>query len=341
MKVNIKDVANKANVSIATVSRVLNNKPDVKDETKQKVLHIVKELGYQPNNNARGLVLNKTFTLGLIIPDIQNPFFPEIARGVEDCARRQGYSIIMCNTDNDKLEEKKAIQLMLSKQVDGLIVLLSMENRNILQELISKKIPVVQIDRIIDTDEAVSITVDNIQSAYQATSYLIGLGHQKICHITGSLNTKNAMDRIEGYRIALKQHGLIVSNELILEGDYEKVIDYQKLNGILRSKDRPTAIFAANDLMAIKLYKIIKETELMIPDDISIIGHDNINISSLVSPGLTTMNQPKYKMGKLASEFLIKEIENKPYRKKHILLNTNLIIRSSAKETSTDKIEVN
>ncbi len=330
MRVTIKDIAKEAGVSVTTVSRVLNNKPDVSDETKKNIKQIIDKLNYNPNSMARGLVLQKTFTIGLIIPDISNPFFPEIARGVEDAARKLGYSVLFYNTDNHHEEEKKAIDVLRGKQVDGLIVSLSIDNRNKLQELSNNEVHVVQIDRKVSGTNYSSIIIDNTLSAYKATSNLIELGHRRIAHLAGDLKTQTAQERLAGYKKALMDRNIEIDEDLILYGNYTKDPAHDEIRLLLKREKRPTAIFAANDLMAVSIYKAIYECGLEIPADISVIGHDNIELSSLVTPTLTTMAQPKYKMGQLAAIFLIKDIEGKEYNHKDIVLDTELIERESS-----------
>ncbi len=330
MGVTIKDIAQEAGVSVTTVSRVLNNKPDVSDETKRKINKIIDELGYNPNSMARGLVLQKTFTIGLIIPDISNPFFPEIARGVEDAARKLGYSVLFYNTDNHHEEEKKAIDVLKGKQVDGLIVSLSIDNSSKLKELYDNDFPVVQIDRKVSGTHYTSITIDNTLSSYKATSNLIEMGHRRIAHLAGDLGTQTAKERLVGYKNALVDHKIEINEDFILYGNYTKDPAHNEIRSLLKRKQRPTAIFAANDLMAVSIYKAIYECGLEIPADISVIGHDNIELSSLVTPALSTMAQPKYKMGQLAAVFLIKDIEGKDYNHKDIVLDTKLVERESS-----------
>lgn len=331
MSVTIKDVAKKANVSITTVSRVLNNKPDVSDQTKEKIKKIIKELGYNQNDVARGLVLDKTYTIGLIIPDISNPFFPKLAQGVENKAKELGYSVIFCDTNNKISEEIEAIELLKRKKIDGIILSLSLKNKEELKKLKEENFPVVQIDRQIPGFDYPIVTIDNVKSSYKATKYLIQLGHTKIAHITGDLDTKTGQDRLEGYKKALKEFNLFQKEEWILSGDYSLESGFNQMKNILNSKNLPTAIFAANDLMAIGAYNAIFNNNLKVPEDFSIIGHDDIEIASIIRPGLTTIEQPKYSLGKKTAEILIEEIEKSNYSFSDEYLKTNLKIRYSTK----------
>jgi LacI family transcriptional regulator len=333
LRVTIKDIAREANVSETTVSRVLNDKPDVSDETKAKIEKIMKEKGYKPNGIARGLVLDKTYTIGLIIPDISNPYFPEVAKGVENKAKDLGYSVIFSDTDNDKEEEKNAIELLKSKRVDGIILSLSIKNSNELKKLEKEDFPVVQIDRKVPGSKYPTIAIDNNDSAFKATKHLIDMGHTKIAHLTGDLDTKTGQDRLVGFKQALSQFDISYKEDWILEGDYSKESGFKLTNILLEQEERPTAIFAANDLMAIGAYEAIFNYGLKIPKDISIIGHDDIGIASTIRPGLTTMAQPKYKLGQEAAKILIKEIEDKKIEAgKSILLELSLVERESVRK---------
>lgn len=330
MVVTIKDVAREVNVSVTTVSRVLNNKPDVSEETRKRVKEAIKKLGYNPDNIARGLVLRKTNTIGLIIPDINNPFFPEIVKGIERKAKEEGYSLILCNTDNSKEEEREALALLRSKKVDGIILSFSIENQEVLKELEEEEYPVVQIDRRITGSRYPAVTIDNKKSAYIATEYLIKQGHKEIAHVTGDLSTDTALARLEGFKMALANYKVPFREEWVLEGDYSKGSGKELMERIIKLKHRPTAIFFANDLMAFGAYETIHNYNYRIPEDFSIVGHDNIEITSFVKPGLTTMDQPKYQLGAIAVEKLINLIEKKDDFHS-VILENELIIRDSVK----------
>jgi LacI family transcriptional regulator len=331
MGVTIKDIAAKANVSTTTVSRVINNKPDVSDKTKAKIQKIITQNNYQPNDIARGLVLKKTKTIGLIIPDISNPFFPEIIKGVEHKTKDFGYSVIICDTDNQIKQEKSSIDLLLSKQVDGIIMSLSNDSLMDLDAIKESNLSIVQLDRNIPDLNYPMVSVDNKVSGYKATKYLIDLGHKKIGHVTGELHTKTAQDRMEGYKKALNDNNLEINEILIINGDYSKKSGYQAMKKMINNQT-PTAVFFANDLMALGAYEALDEYNLKIPDDISIIGHDDIDVSSLIQPKLTTMSQPKNKLGKIAAEILLDLIENNKDFSEDVILNTKLVKRQSAKK---------
>ena len=336
MGVTIKDIAKEAEVSPTTVSRVLNNKPDVSDQTKKKIQQVIEKLNYNPNGIARGLVLNKTHSLGLIIPDISNPFFPEVAKGIEDYAKKQDYSVIFCNTDNHKQGEKEAIELMKNKQVDGMIVSLAIneQNKKELTRLAEDNFPVVQIDRKIPQSGFPAVVIDNQAAAYKATSYLVQLGHHDIAHISGDLAVKPAQDRLTGFKQALKSAGIDLLDEWIKEGNYSKHSGYQKMKELLSLEQHPTAVFIANDLMALGAYEAVFEQGLEIPNDISIVAYDDIELATVIRPRLTTISQPEYKLGVEAAKLLVRSIEGKD----ELTLNDQILTAKLVKRESSTKI---
>lgn len=311
MKVTISDIAEKANVSTATVSRVLNNKSDVSDKTRRKIKKIIEEMDYNPSIIARGLSLNKTHTIGLIIPNITNPYFPEIAKAIENKAEKEGYSVVLYNTDNDYEKEMRILKIMQQKHVDGLIVSLTEKTKDYINKLFSKDFPIVQIDRKVIGLKCPSVITDNFLSGYKATKYLIDHGHREIAHIVGLADIQNSIDRLNGYKRALEDHNIELKDEYIVQGDQTIESGYKIGKKLLKLKSAPTAIFSANDLMVIGVYNAAKELSINIPSDISIIGHDNINISSIVNPAITTIDQPKYKMGEKATELLMDQLNGK------------------------------
>jgi LacI family transcriptional regulator len=333
MGITIKDIAVKANVAVSTVSRALNDKFDINPKTKERILKIIKDSGYNPNNIARGLVMQKVFTIGLIIPDISNPFFAEVAVGVETRAKKLGYSVIFCNTNNDLIGEKAALTIMKGRMVDGLIVSLSNESKNEVESFRETNLPIVQIDRKITGVEYPGVFVDNIKSAYNATKYLIDLGHKKITHFAGDLQTQTGIDRLEGFKKAVKEACIREQDTMVIEGKYSVDSGKESMRELLKLEYKPTALFAASDLQAAGALYVASRAEINVPEDLSIIGHDDIDLSYLVNPNLTTMEQPKKQLGKLAVDLLLKTIGNKSsdriINEKDIVLNTKLVIRES------------
>lgn len=333
--ITIKDIARLANVSITTVSKVINNKDDsISEQTKNKILQIIKETNYQPNAIARSLVTKKTKTIGLIIPDITNPFFPEIARGAEDCANIYGYNIFLCNTDDNAEKENNYIAVLREKCVDGIIFTSSsIPKYEHIIDLIDSGIPVVMIDRSIEPKlkNVYGVFLDNYKGGYLATKYLIELGHRNIACITGPLYTKSAIERLNGYKKALSDFNIEINNSMIIEGDFKINSGMVAAEKIIENKD-VTGIFACNDLMAYGVYKTLKKKGYRIPDDISIVGFDDIQLSQILEPQLTTIKQPSYDMGLTATRVLIKLIEGEKVRKKVVKFEPSLIERKSVRE---------
>lgn len=343
--ITIKEIAEKAQVSIATVSMVLNKKDKkISQATREKILFIAEKYNYTPNTMARSLITKQTRTIGLIIPDIVNPFFPEIARGVEDKASELGYSVIYCNTDDKIKREDKYINVLTEKMVDGIIFAHSSDRQMGFDSLDRCKVPILLIDRDYENKNVIGrVVVDNKKGAYMATSYLLDRGYKKIAYIAGSITTTTAIGRLEGYNQALTERKLVIDNRYIKVGEYKMQWGMQAAEQLLCEKEPADAIFCGNDLIAIGAIKKLKEYGLRVPEDIGIVGFDDIYLASLVEPPLTTIKQPNYEMGFKAAELLIKNLEkgrvnsvknenNKILAKENnILLPTELIIRMSTK----------
>ena len=330
--ITIKDIAKAAGVSTATVSMVFNNKDkSISQSTRDRVLKIGKDLNYIPNSMARSLVTRQTKTLGLVLPDIVNPFFPEIARGAEDRAWESGYSIIICNTDDDVDQENNYLHVLSKKMVDG-IILTHSANRNKEKSGLERcRIPIILIDRDYDSPNIMGkVLVDNTEASCKAVNYLIKKGYTKIAYIAGPLNTRTARDRLDGYKKALVENNLRYEDNLVMVGEYKTQWGSEAALSLLESEQDFQAIFCGNDLIAIGAMKKLKEKNITIPDDIAVMGFDDIYISSLVDPELTTIKQPNYKMGFEAVRIMIDYLEGKEIEEKNIILSTELIIRKSS-----------
>ncbi len=337
---NIKDVAEKANVSITTVSHVINETRYVSDELVARVHKAMEDLDYRPNSLARGLRSGKTKTIGLVIPDISNQFFAEISRKIEDKGFEYDYSVILCNTDDDKNKEKNYIDVLIAKQIDGILFISTGDYSGNLEKTIDFKIPIVVVDRDISQMNEINadiVLVDNNDGGYKATKYLIDLEHKRIACIAGPSQTTPGAERIAGYQRALAEAHIGFDENLIKQGDYRYASGERAMRDLLNQSQPPTAVFACNDMMALGAYQAIYNHGMKIPDDISIIGFDNIPLSQAVYPTLTTMEQPIAELAKLAVDFLINKIKTletrskqKPYFKR-IVLETKLIKRNSCK----------
>lgn len=329
MAVTIKDIARHSCVSVSTVSRVLNKKPDVKMETEAIVNKAIKDLGYSPNSVARGLVLRRSNAIGFVVPDITNPNFPELARGVVEKARQYGYSVIFFDTNHDNKVEKEALKLLRSKQVDGIIVSFSEANQDEFIKLKEDQFPAVQIYRKSSKSVISTIAIDNVDSAYRAVMYLLSLGHRRIGHITTGVSTQSGAERLEGYKKAFEESGFSYLDEWIFSGPHSAGTGYEGMKVLLNQENNVSAVFASHDLMAVGAYEAVFEKGLSIPCDISIIGHDNIEISRLVHPKLTTLDTFKDKLGQAGVELLIEEIAENTRVNREIVFKTELIVRDS------------
>lgn len=325
--ITIKDIARMAKVSTATVSKVLNGKDQyISQETRKKILDIVEREGYIPNGVAKSLKMKKTKTIGVIMPDVMNPFFAEMARGAEDAAEKKGYTVIICNSDNNKNKEEKYLNMLQEKMVDGIIMTAS---EGISSSAIEKcNIPMVLVDRVLESDKPIgNIAINNVKGTFMATNYLIDKGCKNIGFISSKIVNDLSKDRFEGYKLALKKKGFKVNESKIYLGNFTIETGY---NGVqyLFSKGEVDGICCGNDLIAIGAIRSIKEKGLNIPDDIKVIGFDDISISKYVDPPLTTIRQPIYKMGLEAVNMLISIIEKKSKNMKKVL-NVELVERRS------------
>ncbi|MDH2363322.1 LacI family DNA-binding transcriptional regulator [Priestia megaterium] len=325
MKPTIYDVAEKAGVSIATVSKVINNTGRISDKTRKKVNLIMNELNYHPSFVASALTGKRTQTIGLLIPNIANPFYSEFARNLEDRAHELGYSIVICSTDYNEEKEKKYVSLLMRKQVDGFIITSGFTNVGLIQEVMDQKIPVALIAYSIPTLSLNSIGIDDYKAGYQATAHLAELGHKRIAVIAETVQSSN--DRVRGYKDALKEYQLEFDINLYIETKATVEDGEIATDKLLNVEEPPTAIFAFNDILAIGTMQCAKKRGLSIPENLSVIGCDN-TILALI-PSLTTMGQPLREMGYEAADILIEEIEGKKTRKHQILLSPELVIRDS------------
>ena len=324
-----RDVAKKAGVSIATVSRVLNDSSHVSDRVRRKVLRTVKELNYQPNRTAQRLRAKRSYVIGLIISDIQNPFFTSVVRGIEDVANARGYSLVLCNSDEDPEKERVYIGILLAEAVAGVIITSTSESSRPVGDLLSHHIPVVAIDRKIKSRQIDSVLVGNADGAYDAVSHLLSLGHRCIGFIGLPLNYTPGKERYEGYQRALREHHLPISRSQVRFSNAKQDGGYESARDLLAKESCITALFVANNLMTLGALDAIRERGLKIPDDISIVGFDDMPWAMLLQPPLTAIAQPTYDLGKQAAELLIERLQKTDKPVDHLRLNTQLVIRGS------------
>lgn len=331
MAVTIKDIARHAGVSVTTVSRVLNKKPDVNQETRSRVLSAIETLGYSPSSVARGLVLKRSNIIGFIVPDITNPSFPELARGIVVRAKHYGYRVMFFDTNHDNAVEKEAIGLLRSKQVDGIILSFNEANREELEKLKLERFPVVQIYRKSSTSVITTVALDNITSGAAGTAYLIERGHRRIGHISTGDGTQSGKERKIGYRRALEAAGIPYRDELVQTGTNSAESGTLSMQNLLDLPEPPTAVFVSHDLMAAGAYDAVYQRGLRIPDDISLVGHDNIEISRLLQPKLTTMDTFKFDLGRTGVDLLIEEMAAERPANREVVCKTAIVERDSVR----------
>lgn len=339
----IKDVARKAGVSIASVSRVINNKPEgLSPEKRKYIQQIIDEMGYTPSGLARGLITKRTSTIGLVIPDITNPFFPLMARGVEDGAQANGYGVFLCNTDGDPNREKQYISLLREKRADGIILTISQgTDAEYIRSVIGGNIPFVLIDEPVICQDTYGIFFDNRKGGYLATKHLIEIGHRRIACLTGPYSSITSIERLDGYKQAIIEAGIAIDESIIMSGSYKEEVGFKCADALIKSCSGVTAIFSASDYLAIGVYKAAKVNGLKIPDDLSIVGFDDALNTQLIDPALTDIHQPTYEMGVKAVEMMLKLLSGCNIRKKIITLEPQLIIRESTSPARIcDKVKI-
>lgn len=328
-RITSREVARRASVSIATVSRVLNHMPNVSPEVQAKVLRAAKELNYQPSRTAQRLRAHKSQVVGLIISDVENPFFTSVVRGIEDFLQKQSYSVVLCNSDEDPEKELLYINVMLAESVAGVIVSPSFESQPHIQSLLDHRIPVVTIDRLLRDLNIDSVVSNNYGSSFEAVSYLVRRGHRRIGLTSLPLVTLPGAERCRGYKEALRANDIAVLENLISIGDAKEASGYESAMRLLESKPPPTALFCANNLMTLGALRAIKDLGLLVPHDISIIGFDDMLWAPLLNPPLTCVAQPTYEMGQRAAELLLARIQHAETAVEHVQMDTQLILRES------------
>jgi len=326
----IKDVARAANVSTATVSHVLNDTRYVSDELRERVLRAIGELNYRPSHAAASLRTKRSQSILIIIPDIANPFFPPLVRGAQDAFDRKGFAVIVGNTDRRHDRELEFLNLALRTQADGIIINPSQIGYDDLREVIEQGVKVVLIGAHIDHPDLDIVRVDNRAGACDAVHHLIDLGHRRIAIVCGPMSTSSAWQRCEGYWQAMEEAGLTVRPDWVVEETFDQEGGYRGAQRLLTLTERPTAIFATADLMALGVMQALRAAGLRIPEDISVVGFDDIPAATLTTPPLTTINQPKYEMGKRAAELLLARIKGgKASSSRRGLMEYGLIVRGS------------
>jgi len=327
-RATLQEIARNAGVSIATVSRYINGSSGISPEIRVRLEEVIRGMQYRKNMRLK----KKSYVCGLVIPNVLNPFFPLLIKGVESVSKIENCSLVLYDSEDNVEIEEKNLERLKKIGADGLIFIASGESNLKVNELIEGNFPIVFLDRIIKSEIRWSVTSDNIEGAYQAVKYLINMGHKRILHLAGSANLNTELERFEGYKKALLEASIPLDSSLIISGGYHFESALEEMRKFLRGKTQFTSIFAANDVMALGAMLALKEKNLRVPQDVSIIGYDDIPFASLV--GLTTVAQPAFEMGRNAIYMLINILEGKLTNSQHIVLRPSLVIRETCKNIS-------
>jgi len=317
----MKDIAQATGFSLSTVSRALSNKPDVDPQTHERILDTARQMGYQPNRLARSLRLSTTRTIGVIIADISNPYFGALVKGIEKEARRSGHSVILLDTNEDYAREEEAVAVMLEEQVAGVILTPTQRESGTVQRLLEAGLPLVLASRRFSDIKTNYVVTDDFHGGLLATEHLIAFGHERIAMINGPMHISSAVERFEGYRQALRRHGLPFEEANVTTGSVSIDDGFEAAMGLFNRKPFPTAIFAFSDFVAFGVMKAIRENGLGVPDDISVVGYDDNLFASCLETPLTTVHVPKEQLGMEAAQVLQRQIEGgQPLRQVELLV---------------------
>ncbi|MBJ2176035.1 LacI family DNA-binding transcriptional regulator [Aureibaculum sp. A20] len=335
-KVTIHDIAKALNINSSTVSRALNDSPRVTKKTKEKILKVAQEMGYQRNLLASNLRKNVTNTIGVVVPRISRHFFSSVIQGIEETAYQAGFSVIICQSLEQLEREKNILETLAANRVDGVLISISMETMDYehLEGLKNRGIPLVFFDRHCNIPGTNNVLIDDFKGGYDATQHLITKGCKNIVHFSGPQELEIYKNRFRGYKEALKKNGIPFRDEYLISS---RLMEQDGIDNVKKLLDKGVvfdAIFSANDVAAIGAIKCLIENEIKIPDDVAIVGFSNEPISTVINPTLTTINQPGFEMGKAATDLLIKNIKNETglLREETLIMDSNLIERQSSQK---------
>lgn len=333
--VTMRDVAKKAGVSVATVSRVLNSSGFVSEKLDKKVWAAVEALDYRPNALARGLKTQSTNTIGVVVSNIMNPFFTAMVRGIEDKANRFGYNIILCNTDDSEEKQERYLSVLQERRVDGIILAPAPGTRKDLPRKLRRIIgntPTVFVDRTVEDIDSCSVSVDNVGGSALAVTHLLNLGHRRIGMITGPMNTLPGQERLEGYRQALTNYGVPIDPALIKTSPFRQEPAFERTVELVTMENRPTALFVANNLMAMGALKALQEMRISVPKELSFVAFDDPEWAQVSSPPLTTVSQPTYELGTNAMDLLERHMRQETSPNCEMILECELVVRGSCQK---------
>jgi LacI family transcriptional regulator len=331
LAITLKQIAAEAGVDVATVSRALNGSYGVRNTTRQRVLSLANRLNYVPNRLAKGLATGRSHTLAMVISDIRNPFFAEVARGAEDAAYQAGYELVLCNSDLNPAKQIRYVHALLEKRVEGILMnTVATLSRAEQDELSGAGLPIVLLNRPPASIRGFStVLAENFQGGLLAGKYLLGCGHQVIVHLTGRREHGNLMERSKGFQKAVEGTSVALQ---IIRGPHGTEGGYEMMKRLLSQRQDVTAVFAANDAIAFGAIRAIFEAGISVPDDISVVGFDDVELASIIRPPLTTIHQPKYEMGQAAVEILLrKAAQPGGWAPEHRLFEVKLVERQSCK----------
>jgi LacI family transcriptional regulator len=331
MPVTLKELAVRAKVHPSTISRVANNDPGLRiaTATRSRIEALLRETGYQPNGIARGLKLRQTNVLAVVIPDVTNPFFAALFRGVEDAAAPRGFNVLLCNTDGSPERQRSHLQSLQARRVDGVILASSFLKDSGVRDLRRQQVPYVLVNRFSDEGEDPFVGADDLVGGQLATGHLIELGHRRIGHLAGRSTVSTGVLRRRGYLAAHQLAGLPADPQLIVEAGYTEEGGALAARRLLSLQDPPTALFAVTDLAAVGAAGVAQRLGLRIPEDVAIVGYNDIPLASRVSPGLTTMHVPIHEFGSVAVSLLLEQIENDEPTRRRVLFTPELMVRDS------------
>lgn len=332
-RVTMHQIAREAGVSLGTVSHVINEKIAVSEPLRRRVLDAIASLGYKPNEVSRALRMRKSSIIGVIIPDITNPFFPGVVRGIEDVAYKGSYRLVLCNTDNDARKESSYMGQLMSFLPAGIIIIPSTGSTISSQ---ASGPPIVFVDRRTEGWKGDCVLVANRQGAYRAAQHLIEMGHTRVAVISGPSSLTNARERLKGFCEAFEDAGIGIQPEYIQEARFDRESGLTAALRLLKLMPRPTAIFATNDLMGMGALLAIRELQLKCPNDVSLVSFDGLDVTELTDPPLTTVYQPGYQLGFTAARLLLERIRGSAEEPKEIVLGTELRIRNSVRPITSE-----
>lgn len=339
IKYSIAQIAEICGVSKATVSRVINNNPrGVGEETKKRVNQVIEELNYRPNALARGVAVSRSHMIGVIVPDVSNFFYPKVIRGISDYLEPRGYSTIICNSDYDPKKEAELLMSLVDRRVDGVILCSGISNKAFLEEFRKYQVPLVLLGRTFDSSVSeASITGDNVKGGKKAASYLIRGGNRRIVYVEGNTETSGSRQRLTGYKEALSEHGIPFDQELVVSGEYSVEFGKQVVQSLLEKKIAFDAIMTGSDLIAIGVVSGLLDAGIQIPEEVEVMGFDNIELSEVFRPALSTVSKPHYDMAQYLAKQIIHVIEGEKMEMTHMVVEPMLKLRETTKPREYDK----